>query len=48
VLKRTPGFLPHTNVCQILNRDDVDLENIAPEKIPFVFCIGSDKPLTYI
>jgi hypothetical protein len=37
VLKRNPGFLTVTSVCQVLNGDDVDPpEDIASEKIPLL------------
>jgi hypothetical protein len=37
VLKRNPGFLTFTSVCQVLNGDDADpSEDIAPEKIPLL------------
>jgi hypothetical protein len=34
-VKRNPGFSTFTNVCQVLNADDVDPpEDIAAEKTP--------------
>jgi hypothetical protein len=37
VLKWTPGFSTFTNVCQVLNGDNVvSLEDIVPEKNPLL------------